>query len=179
MPALVSGAGAEVGVADAVGAIFLVVVGSAGVVVGALVSGALVSAGEEVVVDFFFATVVVVADLVLPLFVDVFATAALAADVEAFGLAGVAGSGAAAPFLLIADLIVVVGAALANVAVRNNPLSVTAKARGIRFDREGIIRTDYRTGDARPRISGYSPGHLPIEPEPKLQVGFVFEAKCL
>ena len=152
-----SGAGAEVAVVEAVD--FLVVVGSAGVVAvvaaGAFESGAFVSAGAEVDVDFFF-TVVVVADLVLLVLVEVFATAAFVTLEAVFAAAGAA---AAAPFLVMADLIVVVGAALAKVAVRNNPLSATATAKGIRFDREGIIRTDYRTSDTRPRINGYSPGH--------------------
>jgi hypothetical protein len=129
------------------------------VAVGAFVSGALVSAGAEVAVDFFLTAIVVVADLV---FVDDFAAVDFATLATALATAlGAAGVAAAAPFLVMADLIVVVGAAFANVAVRNNPLSVTATATGIRFDREGIIGTDYRTSEARPRIGGYSPGHLP------------------
>jgi hypothetical protein len=158
IPALVRGAGTEVGAADAVVDAFFVVVGSAGVVAdgAAVVAGALVSAGAAVVAVFFFA-VVSGADFG---FVVLFVV--LAAVFTAFGAA--AGVDAASPFLVIADLIVVVGAALANVTERNNPLSVTARATGIRFDREGIIRTDYRTGEARPRISGYSPGHSPWLP---------------
>lgn len=159
MPALVSGAGAEVAVVEDVD--FLVVVGSAGVVAvvaaGAFVSGALVSPGAVDAVDFFF-TVVVVADLVLLVLVDVFVAAVFVSFETALGAAGAA---AAAPFLVMADLIVVVGAALANVAVRNKPLSATATATGIRFDRGGTIRTDYRTSDTWPRINGYSPGHSP------------------
>jgi hypothetical protein len=158
IPALVRGVGTDVGAADAVVEAFFVVVGSAGVVAegAAVVAGAFVSDGTAVVAVFFF-VVVSGADFGL---VVVFVV--LAAVFTAFGAA--AGPGAAAPFFVIADLIVVVGAALANVTDRNNPLSVTARATGIRFDREGIIRTDYRTSEGRPRISGYSPGHSPWLP---------------
>ena len=162
MPALVSGAGAEVAVVDAVVAAFLVVVVSPGVVaagaeVGAVVAGALVSAGAVVVAAFLFTVVVGAVFVVFVLFV------VFAAVFATFGAA--AADAVDVPFLVIADLIVVGVAALASVAVRNNPLSVTATAKGIRFDREGIIPTAYRIIEARPRINGNSPGHS--APNPK------------
>jgi hypothetical protein len=99
---LVSGAGAEVDVEDAVVAAFFVVVGSDGVVavgaeVGALVAGAFVSAGAVVVAAFFFAVVVGV-DLVFVVFVDDFVAVLVTLGVAAAD---------AVPFLVIADLMVV------------------------------------------------------------------------